>query len=79
MTGLITCSLRAKLGFVRKIAIWSVASSWFALDSTWSLNQSMKIARNTEATSTGRKSDRVEIPLALSAVISFSDASRLKA
>src|ERR1041385_2924483 len=74
-----TCSLSAKLGFVRRMASWSVASSWFALDSTWSLNQSMKSERNTDAMSTGRISRRVDTPLALSAVISFSDDSRLNA
>src|SRR5215510_10311504 len=74
-----TCGLSANVGFVRRMAVCSVANSWLARGNSWSRKYNMNTARNAEATTAGRISARDEIPPALNAVISFSDARRLNA
>ena len=73
------CSLNATVGFLREMSLVRVASRWLARGSTWSLNQTMKTVKPKAATSTGATRRCIDTPLALYAVISFSDASRLKA
>ena len=79
VTSLITCSLSAKVGFLRAISFVSVDSSWLARGSTWSLNQAMATVKPAAASTTGTMSRRIDMPLALNATISFSDAMRLNA
>ena len=76
---LMTCSFSANVGFLRAMSFVSVVSRWFAAGSTWSLNQTIVIVRTLAAMITGTISRCSAIPLALNAVISFSDAIRLKA
>ena len=56
----------------------SVASLWFDLGSTWSLNPTITSVTPRAAHSTGLSTLTRLTPLALSAVISFSAASLLK-
>jgi hypothetical protein len=50
-----------------------------ARGSTWSLNRIMTSVSTADPHNAGASSRPIDTPLALNAVISFSDASRLKA
>ena len=78
-TSLMIVSLNATVGFLREMSPVSVARRWLARGSTWSLKKSMNAVNPSAATSTGATRRCIDTPLALYAVISFSDASRLNA
>ena len=78
-TSLITCSLSANVGFLRAMSFDRFWSVWFARGSTWSLNQTITRVSALAATITGTIRRRIDSPLALKAVISFSAAILLNA
>jgi hypothetical protein len=77
--GLITCSLSRKVGFAWEMSSCSTLRRWFARGSTWSLNASSPIDQTSPPTIAGVTIRQGLTPLALSAVTSFSAASRLNA
>ena len=78
-TGLMTCSRSAKVGYVRAMSVCSTASWWFDRERIWSLKPIMTIATSVAAPRAGIITVGIPTPLAFSAVISFSESSRLKA
>ena len=59
-------------GFLRETAFMSSTDLWLASGSTQLLNTTIKTERRSATSSTGRISDKGEMPAALTAVISWS-------